>query len=51
MTGGIIDIYIFHASLANVVLRRYHTFIGAPCHVPFWAMGFHHSNDSFKTTS
>jgi len=47
MIGGIIDLYIFHASDPEYILRKYHNFIGLPYLPPVWGMGFHQARRGY----
>lgn len=40
-TGGVIDLRFFVGPLYQDVLKQYHSLIGVPGLMPFWAHGFH----------
>lgn len=47
--GGILDMYFFHGSTPEEMIKSYHSFIGFPAFPPFWALGWQQSARSYNT--
>ena len=48
-TGGIIDMYVFHSSDADYIIKKIHSVIGRPMRPPFWSLGFHVASQKYDT--
>lgn len=47
-TGGVLDYYVFTGPEPEDVVAQYHTLIGTPTLVPFWALGWHQCRYGFQ---
>ena len=47
MVGGNIELFIFHATDPDYILKKYHTYIGRPYLPPVWAMGFQQARTGY----
>eukprot|EP01022_Parablepharisma_sp_SALTPOND_P000401 TRINITY_DN1019_c0_g1_i1.p1 TRINITY_DN1019_c0_g1~~TRINITY_DN1019_c0_g1_i1.p1 ORF type:complete len:1852 (+),score=180.84 TRINITY_DN1019_c0_g1_i1:3096-8651(+) len=45
LTGGIIDLKIFHLGEPTAILKLYHAFVGKPACPPLWSFGLEHSKE------
>ena len=49
LTGGILDMFFISKGNAEHVIRTYHSLIGRPYQLPYWAFGYHQSRWGYST--
>ncbi len=48
-TGGLIDMFIIQRGPPKLIIEQYHSIIGKPQVLPFWAFGHHQSRYGYRT--